>query len=609
MAAMAGLVIRLIGSPLVAKTDSETKQPPGRKAWGLLAYLALERDGASRHRLAALLFPDAQDPLGALRWNLSQLRRAFGSDASLAGDPIQMVLAPGSRCDARRILESREALEPDGVMPQGELLEGLSYADCPAFDAWLDVERHRIENCVQALLYERALASLANGAAREAAELASRAVERDPFNTDCQVVLVKSLARAGEHRRAREQVSRCSELFHRELGVGLPKEIRAALQDSPTAAATDIPPTEATVRSYLDAASASLSSGAVDRGLDQLRAANELSGRSTGQDLQSRGLQAESLAALAGALIHQAGGRGAEVADLLHRAVVAVSPAAGTRIRAVAYRELGFLSVQRGIPDNAARWLDEAMKAAGGLVEEQAKILGVRGMMESDTARYPLALASLTRSESLAADTGSRRQQAFSLAMIGRVQLLQGNLPEAREALNRSLDLTIAERWLAFHPFVEGLLGETYLAEERPDQANPLIDRSWVLAEQGGDHCFQVMAASNQARLCMQRQDPDGAFRWIQRGQGIRPWYLWYTARLLDTAASHAISSGAPDAHEYATRLHVLASRSGLRELTARAQSHLAVLGDESAAAALPWLAADIGNPALNAFLAARRQL
>ena len=604
MAAMPGLVIRLIGSPSIARMDSEAQQLRGRKAWGLLAYLTLERGGTSRHRLAALLFPDAEDPLGALRWNLSQVRRSLGDDVSLSGDPIRLILSPDCRCDVRIVLESREPLKSDRMLPEGELLEGLSFADCPAFDAWLEVERHRIENCVQALLYERALAALAGGAPNEAAELASRAVERDPYNTDCQVVLVKSLISSGQHRWAREQVSRCRELFHKELGLGLPREIRAALYDSAPSITEDVLPTEAAVRSYLDAASSSLSSGAVDRALDQLRLATELSGRNA-----DHGLQAESLVALAGALIHQAGGRGAEVADLLHRAIVAGSRAGGSRINAAAYRELGFLSVQRGIPDNAARWLDEAMNAADGSVEEEAKILGVRGMMESDTAHYERALMSLTESEALAAETGSRRQQGFSLAMIGRVHLLRGDLRGAAGPLHRSLDFITLERWTAFRPFVEGLLGETYLAEDQPEKANPLIDHAWVLAEQGGDHCFQVMAASNQARLCMGRRDLDGAVRWIQRGLEIKPWYLWYTARLLDTASEIAIEVGSPKADEYAARLHKLASSSGLRELTARAQSHRALLGDTSAASALPWLAKDIDNPALNAFLAGRAQL
>jgi hypothetical protein len=53
-------------------------------------------------------------------------------------------------------------------------------------------------------------------------------------------------------------------------------------------------------------------------------------------------------------------------------------------------------------------------------------------------------------------------------------------------------------------------------------------------------------------------------------------------------------------------RLAELASRSGMREFVVRAQSHRAVLGDQAAAQAVPWLAKEIDNPALSAFLAER---
>ena len=41
----------------------------------------------SREGLASLLFPEADDPLGTLRWSLSVLRRSLGDDAELGGDP------------------------------------------------------------------------------------------------------------------------------------------------------------------------------------------------------------------------------------------------------------------------------------------------------------------------------------------------------------------------------------------------------------------------------------------------------------------------------------------------------------------------------------------
>jgi hypothetical protein len=37
---------------------------------------------ASRKHLAGLLFEDAEDPLAALRWNLSELRRLLGTRAA-----------------------------------------------------------------------------------------------------------------------------------------------------------------------------------------------------------------------------------------------------------------------------------------------------------------------------------------------------------------------------------------------------------------------------------------------------------------------------------------------------------------------------------------------
>lgn len=604
MTLMAGLSIRLLGPPAIIRDDDVVRQPRGRKAWGLLAYLSVETTGITRQRLASMLFPDAEDPLGALRWNLSQIRTSLGEEVALTGDPLRLVLSSNCLCDVRTVTGLQGPPELDPQQLQGEFLEGLSFTDCPVFDAWLEVTRHRIANCVQTLLYERALASLASGASGVATAFASLAVDRDPFNADCQAVLVKSLVSSGDHRRAREQVARCGELFHRELGVGVPDEVRRAIFDSNPSAATDLPATEATIRSCLDAASSSLSSGAVDRALDQLRLATALAG-----DTADGALQAEALVALAGALIHQAGGRGTEVADLLHRAIAAGAPASATRTTAAAYRELGFLSVQRGAPDSAAHWLEEAMKAAEGVPEEEAKILGVRGMMDSDTAHYERSLVNLADSEALAAAIGSQRQQAFSLAMIGRVHLLRGDLHRATVSLNRSLNIATSEHWTAFRPFVEGLLGETHLAGKRMGEAGFLIEHAWVLAQQAGDHCFTVMGASNQARLSMARGDPDGADRWIQRGLEIKPWYFWYRARLLDTAADIAIATGSPRADEYSARLKRLAGRSGLRELIVRAQSHRAVLGDASAAAALPWLAKDIDNPALDAYLAGRNQL
>ncbi|MCU1555887.1 MAG: family transcriptional regulator, partial [Arthrobacter sp.] len=512
MTGMAETWIRLLGPPAIESPGTAPPQPRGRKAWAVLAYLALQPEGTGRSRTATLLFPDAADPLGALRWNLSELRRTLAG-VSITGDPLQLALLPPWRCDALELLGSAGdgGLDPRRV--SGQLLEGLAFADSPVFDSWLADQRYRLENCVQGLLYEAALAALAAGTPGDAVELSSQALRRDPFNADCAAVLVKALVAAGEHRRAREQVTKFEDLYHQELGLPLPAEVRRALAAPGPAADPGIPATVATVRSYLDAGSASLSAGAVDRGLDQLRLAVVLAQRHG-----DRHLIAESLVTLSGALIHQAGGRGAEVADFLHRALSAEAPDGVSRTAAAALRELGYLSVQRGVPDRAAGWLDRAMQAAQGIPDEQARILAIQGMLASDTAHYEDAVAALTESRRLARAVRNRRQMAFSSALLGRVHLLRGELAAAAECLDRALEWVTAEHWTAFEPFVDGVRGETYLAGGRLEEAAALIDRSWVMAELAGDHCYMALAAGAEARLFLARGDLAAAEHWIGRG-------------------------------------------------------------------------------------------
>jgi tetratricopeptide (TPR) repeat protein len=215
-------------------------------------------------------------------------------------------------------------------------------------------------------------------------------------------------------------------------------------------------------------------------------------------------------------------------------------------------------------------------------------------------------VTAFTASGQLAKVVRNRRQLAFSDALLGRVHLLRGELQPAAAALDHALDLVAAEHWTAFEPFVAGVRGETYLAAGQLDAAAGLIDRSWVMAELAGDHCYLALAAGAEARLFLAHGDLTAAEHWIDRGLEPTPWYLWYSARLLDTAAEVALVTGSPRASDFVERLAALASRSGMREFAVRAQSHRAVLGDEAAALAVPWLAKEIDNPALAAFLAGR---
>src|ERR687891_2754744 len=94
-----GLSIHLLGSPRMELGGVSLQPLRGHKAWGLLAYLVRSQVPPSRQQVASLLFPEADDPMGTLRWTLSALRRQLGDSAELGGDPLQLTLRPGSLVD------------------------------------------------------------------------------------------------------------------------------------------------------------------------------------------------------------------------------------------------------------------------------------------------------------------------------------------------------------------------------------------------------------------------------------------------------------------------------------------------------------------------------
>jgi len=87
-----GLAIHLLGKPAVLRDGRPVARPKGRKVWALLTYLVCSDRPTSREQLARLLFSEADDPLGALRWNLAQLRRLLGEREALQGEQARLRL-------------------------------------------------------------------------------------------------------------------------------------------------------------------------------------------------------------------------------------------------------------------------------------------------------------------------------------------------------------------------------------------------------------------------------------------------------------------------------------------------------------------------------------
>ena len=198
-----GLSIRLLGPPALERGGLPVDPPRGHKAWGLLAYLLRSRVPPPREHLAGLLFPEADDPLGALRWTLSALRRRLGEHAGLEGDPVRLTLPPGTFVDVD-VLARGSWVEAVALPGLGhELLEGLVIRSSPGFELWLENERRYVEGTTSAVLHQAALARLGRGEAVEAARHATDLVRLNPYDENAHVLLVRCLRAAGETRGGR----------------------------------------------------------------------------------------------------------------------------------------------------------------------------------------------------------------------------------------------------------------------------------------------------------------------------------------------------------------------------------------------------------------------
>jgi DNA-binding SARP family transcriptional activator len=592
------LAIRLLGKPQIERDGVPVQPPRGRKTWALLAYLVLCERPPPRSRVASLLFSEADDPLGALRWSLADLRRTLGAADAVAGDPLELRLPPGVPVDVVALTAPGDDVA--FLRPEGELLEGMAFPSSPVFESWLGVMRRHVDGAARALAHDEALVRLAAGDAAGATELAAHLVADDPLDQAGQELLIRCLARAGRRQAAERQLAECEVLFRRALGVAPGPELRSAASEADRSAAGAVGDRDAAL-GQLDAGAAALDAGAVEPGVQILREACAEAAASGDASLEARGL-----AALGSALVHALRGRDEEGAVRLHEALRLAEACGERATAAAACRELGYIDVQAGRGASAGRWLTRATELAEGN-EERCAVLGVRGMALSDRAHYGAALDLLNRSVARAERCGRRRQAAWSLSLIGRVHMLRGELSLALPRLDESLALVAAERWTAFRPWPEALRAEASLLMGRPDQAAERLDHAFRLACRLGDPCWEAMGARLMGLLAAGAGDAAEAREQfadaLTRATRVSDVYQWVHAHVLDSSAGLAVATGAHDAAQIVDRLAELAERCGLRELVVRAHVHRGRLGDARSLASARLLAAEIDNPALDALV------
>ena len=306
------LRIHLLGTPTVQRGGVQVEAPAGRKHWGLLTYLVRTEVPSSRERLSGLLFPEADDPLGALRSALSALRRQLGPHAEVGGNPVRLALGPTTSVDVE-ILRTGSWVEAAALPGLGhELLDGMAFRSSPSFENWLENERRHVAGTTAAVLHEAALALLARGDADTARSHAAHLVRLNAYDENAHVLLVRCLRAVGDADAAERQVTTCTELFRRELGIEPSSALASAAAEPLASVGTRVSGPSA-INVLIETGMAAVEAGAPEAGVARLRGAVASARREDDPVLLAR-----ALVGLGRALVHSARGTDEEGAEALH---------------------------------------------------------------------------------------------------------------------------------------------------------------------------------------------------------------------------------------------------------------------------------------------------
>src|SRR6266513_2720182 len=223
------LRIRLLGRPGL-EHDGESRRLEGFKPWALLTYLLLEPRAPTRRELADLLWSEADDPLGAVRWSLSQVRKAMNPPAEIGErDGRIKIDAEVLVVDAGELLRGEWDESSIDDLVRGELLEGMSFGEAPSFDTWLQVQRARVaSSATDALRWAATL--LSHRDPDRALALAERALRSEPLDDGLHELIVEIHTARGDRERARAYVAGLARRYRDELAIEPPASISRPIE-------------------------------------------------------------------------------------------------------------------------------------------------------------------------------------------------------------------------------------------------------------------------------------------------------------------------------------------------------------------------------------------
>lgn len=491
------LGIRLIGRPSLSP-EGGARDISGHKPWGLLAYLILAPVGPTRREMSELLWPEADDPLAALRWSLHQVRRGLAGHAEVAERDGRLIVdLVDASVDALTVL--RGDLGPDEVdaLAHGDLLEGLFFGDTPAFEQWLALERQRVGAALRATL-RWAATTLARPDPRRALRLIERAVALDPTDDAVHELAVDIHVSTGDRASAERYLAMLRRTYRAELGIEPPATIHRPLE-RPTPSRTDVVvPRSITAQTLLDLATARLEGGDYASAEDAARRAASAAA-ATGE----RSLEARALVTLGGVLVHSVRGRDREAIGLLTRSFQLATEMSNSSLASEAAREIGYIAFLAADYGSAEASLRRAVALAeeAGNDAQRGQALTYLGGCEIDRGDLPRAVATLRDALASFDRVDERRFRWFTLSFLARALLRQGEVQEAERLARDAMEGARAAGWHAVIPWVQVHLGEAQLVQGRVDEAARTFAEAFTAGAEIGDPCWEGLSLRGLASV------------------------------------------------------------------------------------------------------------
>lgn len=480
----------MLGRPALER-DGEPVRLQGHKTWALLALLVLEGGPVARRDLVARLSSEADDPLAATRWTLSQVRRALAPDARIVEESAGLTLEGDVHVDARDLLNGVwDDATIDGAT-RGDLLDGVDATASPELERWLSIQRARVATARVDAIRARAAALVRTDPLR-ALVLAERALRSAPYDEALHEVIVECHLARGDRERAATYVAATEQLYRGDLGLAAPARLRAAIE-RPSAMVPQHPEVRPDVeaRALMDIATSRLAAGAWSEARDITVRAISAAAANGDRHGEVRGI-----ISFLNVRTCQLGGGRHEWDPMLQRATMLANEVGDPKLLCDIEIERGRLSAIDGRFGTAGASLRRALAMAVEHADAPrvASACRLLGTAETEWGDHAAAEEHLRRAQE------HQMLRDAATAYLARLFVRMGRLDDADRIAGMSI-ARLDEGEIVWAPLGVIVAGEVRLARGDLAGAEERFARALVIAKETGDVDWTVLALRGLAHV------------------------------------------------------------------------------------------------------------